>query len=74
MFGNLTDKQRFRLRRIGVALILFAMAMLVPFESLFDGPMALGLEFVAFLIPYLIAGYDVLLRAVRNILDGKVFD
>ncbi|MDO4401173.1 MAG: heavy metal translocating P-type ATPase, partial [Coriobacteriia bacterium] len=74
MFGKLTDKQRSRLRRISVALMLFVMAMLTPFESLFDGPTALGVEFVAFLVPYLIAGYDVLLRAGRNIADGKVFD
>ena len=28
----------------------------------------------AFLIPYLIAGYDVIARAVKNIFHGKVFD
>lgn len=35
---------------------------------------ALYLEFVLFLIPYLIAGYDVLLKAARNIGNGQVFD
>ena len=31
------------------------------------------LEAVSFLIPYLIVGYRVLLKAVRNIANGKVF-
>ena len=73
MFDNLPDKQRKRLLRIAVALALFAMAMLAPFESLF-GDQALYVEFAAFLVPYLVAGYDVLLKAVRNIGRGQVFD
>ena len=74
MLGNLTNKQRSSLLRIGVALALFAVAMLVPYEALFDAPTALGVKFVAFLVPYLVAGYDVLFRAGCNIVDGKVFD
>ena len=31
-------------------------------------------RFAAFLVPYLIAGYDVLWSAGRNILHGQVFD
>ena len=74
MLNNLTDKQRKRLARIAVALVLFAIAMVVPFERLLAQPEALVVEFIAFLVPYLIAGYDVLLKAVRNIGRGQVFD
>ncbi len=35
---------------------------------------ALWVEFALFLVPYLIAGYDVLLRAAKNIGHGQVFD
>lgn len=59
--------------RVSVALALFALAMLTPFEQIF-GAQALPVEFIAFLVPYLIAGYDVLWRAVRNIGRGQVFD
>lgn len=74
MLNNLSDKQRKRLARIAVALVLFAIAMVVPFEQLVPQPQAIWVEFVAFLVPYLIAGYDVLLKAVRNIGRGQVFD
>ena len=35
---------------------------------------AVYLEFALFLIPYLIAGYDVVIKAVKNIGHGQVFD
>ncbi len=35
---------------------------------------ALYLEFGLFLIPYLLAGYDVLYKALRNIGNGQIFD
>ena len=73
MLKNLSEKQNKRLRRIVVALVLFALCMLTPFDALF-GEQALFVEFAAFLVPYLIAGYDVLLKAVRNIGRGQVFD
>ena len=73
MLSNLTDKQKKQLARIAVALVLFAVCMVVPFDALF-GESALLVSFVAFLVPYLVAGYDVLLRAVRNIGHGQLFD
>lgn len=53
--------------RIGTALILFALALLFPIDS--AGP-----SVVPFLFVYLLAGADVLLRAIRNIGRGQVFD
>lgn len=75
----MTPKQIRWRNRIIVALALFALAYaaaeLLPFESwLGSRQAALGVEFALFLVPYLVAGYDVLLRAGRNIARGQVFD
>ena len=72
-------KQKRTRTRILVALALFAAAYaaceLVDLEGLLGGATAaLWAEFVAFLVPYLVAGYDVLARAARNIRSGRVFD
>jgi len=50
-----------RLYRIIAALLSFALAMFLHIPSLY-------------LVSYLIAGYDVIYRALRNILAGKIFD
>ena len=55
--------------------MVFAVTDFVPLAQYVGGETnALYLEFVLFLIPYLIAGYDVLLKAARNIGNGQVFD
>lgn len=43
-------------------------------EQAFGEPNALYIEFVLFLVPYLIAGYDVLIRAARNLARGHGLD
>ena len=65
--------------RIIVALIIFACVFafveLFPVASYVGGDTnALYVEFILFLIPYLLAGYDVLYKAARNIGHGQVFD
>ena len=52
--------------RILVAAVLVAIAMIVPLEGIW--------RLLAFLLPYAVVGWDVLWRAVRNILRGQVFD
>ena len=66
-------KQRKRLARVLVALALFVVAELLPYEAWF-GENALWAEFAAFLAPYLIAGWDVLLKAGRSITKGQALD
>ena len=66
-------------KRIVIALVLFAIIFaateLLPLSEWLGGERnAVYAEFVLFLIPYAIAGYDVLLKAVRNIKNGQVFD
>lgn len=75
----MSKKQRRWLARIVVALALFFIALcvteLLPFGSWFaDHTTAVWVEFAIFLVPYLIAGYDVLWKAARNIGHGQVFD
>ena len=65
-------------RRIGVALAVF-FAVLAADElgllaSLFGTTGAVYASFVLFLVPYAIAGHDVLQKAWGNIRHGKVFD
>lgn len=60
--------------RIIIALVLFVIIYAMELAGLFDvwfgHPLALYVEFTLFLIPYLIAGYDVLVNAARNIIKG----
>ena len=66
-----------KVKRVGVALGIFFVVMLLDelgvFDSLFGG-MSLYVEFVLYLAPWWVAGHDVLLKAVNNIRHGKVFD
>ncbi len=56
-----------RLIRLVAGAVLLVIAAVLPITN----PI---LEAVSFLIPYLIVGYRVLFKAVRNIANGKVFD
>lgn len=47
---------------------------LLPLESWFAPDQVIYVKLVAFLVPYLIVGYDVLWKAVRNIGHGQLFD
>ncbi len=75
----MNKKQKRTRNRIVAALAIFAAVFavteFVPIAQYVGGETnALYLESVLFLIPYLIAGYDVLLKAARNIGNGQVFD
>lgn len=62
----MTRKQKKMLYRILAASVLFVVSLLLPVT----GPAQLAV----FLIPYLVIGWDVLWKAVRNIMNGQVFD
>ena len=62
----MTRKQKKTLYRIAAAAALFVLCLLLPVT----GPVRLG----AFLVPYLVIGWDVLWKAARNIAHGQVFD
>ena len=66
-------------KRIVIALVLFAMIFalteLLPLSNWLGGERnAVYVDFALYLIPYAIAGYDVLLKAARNIKNGQLFD
>ncbi|MCR5808473.1 MAG: heavy metal translocating P-type ATPase [Clostridiales bacterium] len=67
----MTRKQKKTLIRIIAAGALFAAALLVRH---FVPGLPWWAELVMFIVPYLAAGYDVLIKAARNIVRGQVFD
>ena len=75
---SLSRKDRKKLIRIAIALALFLAIFItdkiIVLGSTFEGPAAWVLPFCLYLAVYLIIGYDVLWRAIRNIVRGQVFD
>lgn len=53
--------------QIGIALILFIIALMIPFEHKL-------INSLLYIISYLIVGLSIVLKAIRNIFRGKVFD
>ena len=77
--GTWFNKKQVRwVERIAAALIVFFLIMaadeLGALRALLGEPAALYASFALYLIPYLVAGHDVLLKAWHNIRRGKVFD
>ena len=74
----MNKKQKRWLKRILVALAIFFAVMALDelgvLAALVGETYALYLSFALYLIPYAIAGHDVLLKAWRNIRRGQVFD
>lgn len=66
MAKTLTKKQKNMLGRIGASALLLLAAFLLPLQGV---P-----RLIAFLLPYAVIGWDVLWKAVRNIVHGQVFD
>lgn len=75
---SLTKKQRRRLRRILVAAALLAAVLLADRSGLLAALLgetgALWASFALYLVPYLVAGHDVLRRAWANVRRGDPFD
>ena len=82
---SLSRKQKRRLARIVIALVLFlaifipdklggVLPGMKPLGEVFSGPAAWVFPFCLYLVVYLLIGYDVLWRAARNIARGQVFD
>ncbi len=66
----MSKKLKKQLERIIVAIILFAAGMLLPFPDYKGFDTAI----IFLLAAYLTAGYDIILKAIRNIGHGQVFD
>lgn len=62
----MTTRQKRNLLRILISAVLFAVSWMMPFQGYW--------RLLIFLVPYAVIGYDVFWSAVRNILNGQVFD
>ena len=62
----MTKKQRMMLIRIIIAAVLMVILPMLKAEGV--------LRFILYMLPYLVIGYDILLKAVRGIIHGQVFD
>lgn len=76
--AKLSKKEKKNLLRILIALVLFAAVFIadkiVYLGGVFESPAAWVFPFCLYLTVYLIIGYDVLWRAIRNIAHGQVLD
>lgn len=75
---SLSRKDKKNLIRIIIALGLFLAIFItdkvIGLASVFDSKLSWLFPFALYLVVYLIIGYDVLWKAIRNILHGQIFD
>lgn len=75
---SMSKKDKKNLIRIIVALALFAIIFVtdktIELSKVFGGSFGWVFPFALYLVVYLIIGYDVLWKAIRNISHGQVFD
>lgn len=75
---TMTKREKKNLIRILIALcafgIIFITDHIITLQSVFAGSYAWLFPFVLYLVVYLWIGYDVLWKAIRNILHGQVLD
>ena len=70
----MTSKQKKMLYRIITAFVLFVVLMVLEHTGVLEQLPGQWLVFLIYLIPYLVIGYDIVFKAVRNISHGQVFD
>ena len=58
--------EKLQIIKIGLSIVIFLIAVLMNTSE--------NIRFIFFLIAYLISGGDVLLKAIKNIIKGQVFD
>ena len=68
----MTQKQKKMLFRIIISFILLAALMAEEHAGIL--PENVWVRMALFLVPYLIIGYDIIMKAAKNIRNGQVFD
>ncbi len=71
---SLEHKRNRILVALGIFVVVYALDELGALTIAFGEPGNIYASFVLFLVPFLIAGYDVLQKAFNNIRRGKAFD
>ncbi len=64
---SFTKKQNKLLKRIVLSVLLFVLCLFVPERFL-------AVRVLAFLVPYAVGGYDIVIKAVRNVGNKQIFD
>lgn len=71
----MSKKQKKVLIRIIVSLVLMIVLQFIPFDFLPLGQSYLNLvQFICYMAPYLIIGYDILKKALKGIKNKQIFD
>ena len=69
----MTEKQKKMLGRFIAAFVLFVALLIAEHTGMLEN-VNVWIQFVIYLVPYLIIVYDIVYKAVRNISHGQVFD
>ena len=67
-------KQKMMLYRIIAAAVIYVPLFVLEHMGKLEFQSEIPVQFLLFMIPYLIVGWDIIYRAVRNISHGQVFD
>ena len=67
-------KQKIMLYRIIAASVIYVPLFVLEHMGKLEFQSEIPVQFLLFMIPYLIVGWDIIYRAVRNISHGQVFD
>lgn len=70
----MTKKQKKMLYRIIITAVIYIPLFVMDHKEMLEFDSKVPVRFFLFLIPYLIIGWDIIYRAVRNISHGQVFD
>ncbi len=70
----MTGKQKKVLYRIIVSVVIYAVLIVAEHTNIFPYMEQFPFGLLLFLIPYIIIGWDIVYKAVRNIFHGQVFD
>ena len=67
-------KQKIMMYRIIAAAVIYVPLFVLEHMGKLEFQSEIPVQFLLFMIPYLIVGWDIIYRAVRNISHGQVFD
>lgn len=70
----MTKKQKKMLYRIIITAVIYVPLFVLEHMGKLEFQTEIPVRFLLFMVPYLIIGWDIIYRAVRNISHGQVFD
>lgn len=72
--SSMMKKQKIMLYRIIAAAVIYVPLFVLEHMGKLEFQSEIPVQFLLFMIPYLIVGWDIIYQAVRNISHGQVFD